>query len=101
MSRSVILEREGESVGGLCTTLVREIRRCFPAPPYRARWATSWPWSGGALPHRHSPHSSACSLSDRADPPPNVVWNAHRCRTGSDLASQSRTPIVQQRPLVG
>ena len=32
---SVILEGEGESIDGSCTTLVRVIRRCFPAPPYR------------------------------------------------------------------
>ena len=62
MARSVILEGEGESIDGVCTTLVRVIRRCFPAPPYRARWPTSWPCSGRALPHRHSLHSSACLL---------------------------------------
>ena len=62
MARSVILEGEGESIDGVCTTLVRVIRRCFPAPPYRARWPTSWPCSGRALPHPHSLHSSACSL---------------------------------------
>ena len=39
--------------------------------------------------------------SDRADPPPNGVWNAHRRRAGSGVASQPRTPIVHQRPLVG
>jgi hypothetical protein len=37
MARSAILECEGESIDGVCTTLVRVIRRCFPAPPYRAR----------------------------------------------------------------
>ena len=37
MARSAILECEGESIDGVCTTLVRVIRRCSPAPPYRAR----------------------------------------------------------------
>src|SRR5690242_233956 len=59
---SQILEGEGESIDGVYTTLVRVIRRCFPAPPYRARWPTSWPCSGRVLPHPHSLHSSACSL---------------------------------------
>src|SRR3954453_14689236 len=59
---SQILEGEGESIDGVRTTLVRVIRRCFPAPPYRARWPTSWPCSARALPHRHSPLSSACLL---------------------------------------
>src|SRR3954470_21897727 len=62
MARSVILEGEGESIDGVCTTLVRVIRRCFPAPPYRARCPPSWPCSGGVLPHRHSLLSSACLL---------------------------------------
>jgi len=61
-ARSVILEGEGENIDGVCTTLVRVIRRCFPAPPYRARWPTSWPCSGPASPHPHSQHSSACLL---------------------------------------
>ncbi len=33
MARSVILEGEGESIDGVCTILVRVIRRCFPALP--------------------------------------------------------------------
>jgi hypothetical protein len=37
MAGSAILECEGESIDGVCTTLVRVIRRCSPAPPYRAR----------------------------------------------------------------
>jgi hypothetical protein len=36
-----------------------------------------------------------------ADPPPNGVWDAHRGRAGSGVASQPRAPIVHQRPLVG
>ena len=39
--------------------------------------------------------------SDRTDPPPNGVWNAHRGRAGSGVASQPCTPNVHQRPLVG
>jgi hypothetical protein len=39
MARFVILEGEGESIDGLCATLMRVIRRCFPVPPYRARWS--------------------------------------------------------------
>jgi hypothetical protein len=38
MAGSVILEDEGESIDGVCATVVRVIRRCFPAPPYRPRW---------------------------------------------------------------
>ena len=100
MARSVILEGEGESIDGSCTTLVRVIRRCFPAPPYRARWPISWPCSDRALPHRHSLIRRPACWSDRADPPSNGVWNAHRRRAGSGVASQPRTPIIQQRPLV-
>jgi hypothetical protein len=33
MARSVILGCEEESIDGSCTTLVRVIRRCFPAAP--------------------------------------------------------------------
>ena len=52
MSGSWILEGEEESIDGSFITLVRVIRRCFPAPPYRARWPVCWPCSGRALPLR-------------------------------------------------
>ena len=38
--------------------------------------------------------------ADRADPAPNGVWNAHRRRAGSGVASQPRAPIVHLCPLV-
>jgi hypothetical protein len=62
MARSVILGCEEESIDGSCTTLVRVIRRCFPAPPYRPRWPVSWPCSGRALPLRPSRRSSGWLL---------------------------------------
>jgi len=38
------------------------------------------------IPHLHR----ICDRPDRADPPPNGVWNAHRRRAGAGVASQPR-----------
>src|SRR4051812_38437247 len=78
MARSVILEGEGGSIEGVCTTLVRVIRRCIPAPPYPARWPTSWAYSGPALPPRHSRPSWGCLLVCGSG-----VAEAVRCGGGS------------------
>lgn len=44
--------RGEESIDGVCTTLVRVIRRCFPMARYRVRWPMCCSCSVGVLPRR-------------------------------------------------
>jgi hypothetical protein len=45
---------EEESIHGVCTTVVRVIRRCFPMARYRVRWLMCCSCSGRALPRQPS-----------------------------------------------
>jgi hypothetical protein len=94
-------EGEEDSTDRSFTVLVRVKRRCLPAPPHRARWPVSLPSSARASPANIPDLHWIGGRPDRADPPPNGVWNAHRRRAGSGVASQPHTPIVHERPLVG
>jgi hypothetical protein len=101
MARSVILEGEGESIDGVCTTLVRVIRRCFPAPPYRVRWPTSWPCSGPCFTAPTFPTFVGLLVGLIAQTRRRTVCGM---LTGAGLDQvwhHSRAPIVHQRPLVG
>jgi hypothetical protein len=64
--------------------LLAEFRPCFTAPTFQTFIGPDLHRAGGR--------------SDRADPPPNGVWDAHRRRAGAGVASRPRTPIVHLLP---